>query len=110
MANRVRGEASATVGGKEYALAMTVGAMAELADALDVQTIEEFNGRLAKLKLGDVGKIIAALFKGNGHDVPAEAIAKLPFDAGMDIITRVMTAGASDEKAARPPKAARPAA
>lgn len=110
MANKFKGTVDVEIAGKPYALGMTIGAMGELATALNCETVDDLNKRLGNLRLQDLCAIISALCRGNGHDVAEAEIKRLSFDEGIQIVNRVMTAGASDEKSARPQKAARPAA
>ncbi len=47
MANRRRGEVSLTLGGRRYTLCLTLGALAELEDALRAEDLAGLAGRLA---------------------------------------------------------------
>jgi len=82
MANRARGEAELEAGGKTYRLRLTLGALAEIEDGLDLKDLSEIETRLKRLKAADLAIVAAALLRGGGHAIsPAEAL-RLPADLG----------------------------
>jgi hypothetical protein len=80
MTNAIRGEAALLAGGKSYTLLLTLGALAEIEDALG--DLRELGSRLKQARAGDLAQVAAALLKGGGHTLtPAEVLA-LPVDLG----------------------------
>lgn len=80
MANSARGEGEIRLGDKSYRVTMSMGTLAELSSALGVETLEDLQARLIKFSLPDMPKIVAAVLKGNGHDVPMEDINRMHVD------------------------------
>jgi hypothetical protein len=78
MANRVRGEAELSVGGKTYRLLLTLGALAEIEDGLGLDDLTEVAGRLKKVRAADLAIVAAALMRGGGHDVSPADVLRLP--------------------------------
>jgi hypothetical protein len=74
MVNVARGETELRIGDKAYAVRMSMGALAEMASALGVKSLPELNDRILQFNLADMPLIISAALKGNGHDVPMQAI------------------------------------
>ena len=115
MANKFRGEVEIDIAGKTYAVAMTLEALALAADALGIETLEEFEARMRALRIGDMRPMLAALLKGNGHDVPEADLATLHYSAYPSFLARVYGARPGNAEAVEaadetdPPKrAARP--
>jgi hypothetical protein len=65
MANRARGEAKITLGGKDYGVALGLGALAELEDAFGVENFEDALN-FEKLSARRLTKFVTAVLKGNG--------------------------------------------
>lgn len=79
MANKFRGEVDVEIGGRTYAVAMTLDALARGASALGVETLEEFEQKLKSLPIGATHGLIKALLAGNGHVVDDADIARAHF-------------------------------
>lgn len=75
MANHARGEAELVIAGKTYRIAMTMGSLAELAQALGVETMPEVGDRMGKMAVADMPVILRAVLRSNGYDVSDEDIA-----------------------------------
>ncbi len=75
VANGARGEALARIGGVERRLCLTLGALAEIETAFEVESFEALAARLRKLSARDLTVVLAALLRGGGE---AEAAARLP--------------------------------
>ena len=96
MPNPYRGEIEAVLNGERYTLCLTLGALAELENALGVNTmvalIERFEN--GQLKATDVAHIITAGLKGAGHDFSVEAVLNIKPAGGMaefiDIAVRLL--------------------
>jgi Phage tail tube protein, GTA-gp10 len=110
MANHARGEADLTIAGKTYSVSMSMGALAEMASALGVESMQDLSERILKFHLTDMPNIVAAALKGNGYDVPIEDINRMD---PMDYFNRVIPAffrtdadakPANGDGDARPPK------
>lgn len=90
MANTFRGMSSITIAGKSYEVALTLGAMAELASALGVETMGEVRERIVKSRPVDFVPIVRALFKGNGIEISDEEIMRSPASLYFDDVLGVM--------------------
>jgi hypothetical protein len=77
MANPARGEAELRLGGRTYAVRMSMGALAEMADALGVKSLPELNDRILQFNLVDMPLVVAAVLKGNGYEPPVADIAAM---------------------------------
>lgn len=68
MTNKARGEVTIKgPEGKEFTLCLTLGAMAELEDALGIEDITAIGERFEKPKIKDLITILIALLHGGGH-------------------------------------------
>ncbi len=74
MTNRIRGETPVTLGGKEYTLCLTLGALAEIEGGLGVKNLQEMDERLSRPSMGDLMVILCALLRGGGQDVTREDV------------------------------------
>ncbi len=85
MANLMRGEIEASVGGKTYTLCLTLGALAELESALAVPDMLALAERFesGRLKARDAIMIIGAGLRGAGHDISDEQVAAFVWEEGM---------------------------
>lgn len=81
MANSARGEADLMIGDNTYRVSMSMGALAEMASALGVQTFDELQKRIMAFNLPDMPLIVAAALKGNGYDVPMAEINRMDWNA-----------------------------
>ncbi len=79
-ANRARGEVIATLAGEERRLCLTLGALAELETAFEVEGWAALTERLRRLSPSDMLAVLAALLRGGGEGEAAEALPTLPLD------------------------------
>lgn len=94
MANRHRGEVRACLGGKDYTLCLTLGALAELEDAFGVTDLPALGERFAtgRLSARDLVLILGAGLRGAGHPLSDAEVAALPVAGGL--ATLASTVGA----------------
>jgi hypothetical protein len=86
MVNRYRGETPLLVDGEALPMRLTLGALAELEDAFQVDSLPALGERFAQGRLSarDVTRILTAGLRGAGSSVSAEHVAGLAFDGGLD--------------------------
>jgi hypothetical protein len=92
MANRHRGEVEAVLDGRPYTLCLTLGALAELEDALaagDLLALAERFGS-GRLSAGDMVKVIGAGLRGAGQGVDDAAVAKMRAEGGAAGFARIV--------------------
>jgi len=98
LCNGRRGEITATLGGREWRMCLTLGALAELEEALGepdlVALAERFErGRMSARELV---AIIGAGLRGAGHDIGDDAVAGLAAENGVrdyvEIAVRLLAA------------------
>ena len=83
MANARRGEIAATLDGRERTLCLTLGALAELEDALGLDDLGQLGERLSKgLRARDIAAIVAAGLRGAGESVSADDVLSMRCDGG----------------------------
>jgi hypothetical protein len=82
MPNRIRGEARLTAGGRQYRLLLTLGALAEIEDGLNLQNLADVAARLKSVRAADLAIVAAALLRGGGHDLSPADVLRLPCDLG----------------------------
>ena len=92
MANRHRGEIEAELGGQNYTLVLTLGALAEIEDAYGgedmIAIAERFeNGRI---KASDAIKVIGAGLRGAGATLTNEDVARLSVAGGAAGFLRIV--------------------
>lgn len=84
MANRHRGEIDAELGGQNYTLVLTLGALAEIENAYGgedmIAIAERFEG--GRIKASDAIKVIAAGLRGAGFTFSDDEVAKLSVAGG----------------------------
>ncbi|MFP3944550.1 MAG: gene transfer agent family protein [Alphaproteobacteria bacterium] len=78
--NRARGETALEAGGVTYRLCLTLGALAEIEEALGVTGFEALGERLAAPRGNDLIAVLAALLRGGGHDLDTEDVRRLPVE------------------------------
>lgn len=78
--NGVRGEASIRLAGAERRLCLTLGALAEIETALDVDGLDRLADRMRVLSARDLMAVLAALLRGGGEVALASGLA----DAAVD--------------------------
>jgi hypothetical protein len=92
MANRRRGEVPLTLGQERYTLCLTLGALAELEDALKADDLAGLVERFAggRLAARDVIALLGAALRGGGHALDDEAVARLPLAGGLAAVTSAL--------------------
>ena len=84
MANRHRGEIEAELGGQNYTLVLTLGALAEFEHAYGgedmIAIAERFEG--GRIKASDAIKVIGAGLRGAGFTFSDDEVAKLSVAGG----------------------------
>lgn len=73
--NPARGEVSVTLAGAPRRLCLTLGALAEIEGALEVEGFEALATRLRRLSARDLTAVLAALLRGGGEDELAARLA-----------------------------------
>lgn len=118
MANRRRGEVSATVAGRRFTLCLTLGALAELEDAFGVDDLGALAARFGSGRLSsrDLVRLFGAGLRGGGQAVSDREVADMAIAESLgDIAVAVAElleatfggTGAGD--APRPPPGPQPA-
>ena len=110
MANRYRGETSAALDGRTWTLCLTLGALAELEQAFQVDDMTALVDRFAQGRLSarDAVAIIGAGLRGAGNDVDDAQVARMSADGGATgfaaIVADLLTAtfGAGEGEPASP--------
>jgi hypothetical protein len=94
MANRRRGEVPLDLGGQRYTLCLTLGALAELEDALLAPDLAGLAERFAagRLSARDLVALLGAALRGGGHDLDDRAVAELPLAGGFAAMTEALGA------------------
>lgn len=98
MANVVRGEITAEMNGKTWTLCLTLGALANLENALEVNDLSMLTEKFSsgKLSSADLLKIIHAGLMGGGHTLSETEVAGMKAANGIsgyvDIATRLLEA------------------
>lgn len=85
MANGVRGEIEAELGGRRWTLCLTLGALAELETAFEADDLAGLAERLAagRLSARDVIVLIGAGLRGGGADVSDAEVAAMAAPGGV---------------------------
>lgn len=78
--NRARGEAALHIDGHKRRLCLTLGALAQIESALEMQSLEAMSARLRSLSAGDVLVVLEALLAGGGNPVEAAALRAAHID------------------------------
>jgi hypothetical protein len=111
MANRRRGEVPLALGGQCYTLCLTLGALAELEDALRAGDLTGLAERFAagRPRTGDLIVLLGAALRGGGHPLDDEAVRRLPLAGGLEALAsalaEVLAAAFGEEKPENPPGA-----
>ena len=98
MANARRGEISATIGGEERVLCLTLGALAELEARLGAGDLAGLGDRFAggRVSARDLTAILGAGLRGGGNAVTDDDLARLSIEGGLagaaDIAVRLLRA------------------
>ncbi len=98
MANPYRGEVDAILDGKRWTLCLTLGAIAELERAFQVEDMTALVERFAggKLSARDATRIIGAGLRGAGHPIEDDQVSRMMADGGAvgfaGIVTELLVA------------------
>lgn len=94
MANRIRGEVPLELGGQRYTFCLTLGALAELEDALRAGDLAGLAERFGdgKLATRDLIALLGAALRGGGHEIDADGVARLPLAGGLEAVTAALGA------------------
>ena len=94
MANRIRGEVPLVLGGQRYTLCLTLGALAELEDALQAGDLAGLAERFAgqRISARDLIALLGAALRGGGHEIDADGVARLPLAGGLEGVTAALGA------------------
>jgi hypothetical protein len=86
MINRYRGDAPLRAGGETLPMRLTLGALAELEDAFQVDSLPALGERFAtgRLSARDVTRILTAGLRGAGSSVSEDQVAGLAFEGGLN--------------------------
>ncbi|MDX6806564.1 gene transfer agent family protein [Terrihabitans rhizophilus] len=110
MANLHRGEIAAELGGSEYTLCLTLGALAELEAAFGAEDLMALAERFesGRLSARDAIRILGAGLRGAGNTMKDDEVAALPAAGGLaghlDIVARLLSAtfGTAEAASANP--------
>ncbi len=80
LSNKARGEVVLCVDGAPVRLCVTLGALAELEAAFDVNSFVDLGVRLSSLTAADLLTVLAALTAGGGAPMSVEALAAAPIE------------------------------
>lgn len=85
MANPLRGEIEAEIGGQTRTLCLTLGALAELEAQLRAPDLVGLGERFEKGRVSarDLTCIIGAGLRGAGHAITNQELARMPIDGGL---------------------------
>jgi hypothetical protein len=91
MANRRRGEISATLDGRERTLVLTLGALAELEAAFAAEDLVGLAARFesGRLSARDIGKIVACGLRGAGDAVSDDEVFSMRAEGGAAGFARI---------------------
>jgi hypothetical protein len=106
MVNRARGEAKITLGGKEFGVALGIGALAELEDSFGVENFEEALN-FEKLSAKRLRLFLQAILKGNDIPLTEEigfSINRFSVPDFMAFVTDLMAASGLSERAESEPE------
>ena len=92
MVNKRRGEVGITLDDKRYTLCLTLGALAELEDAMGLGNIGELADRFAsgQVKSGDLITILGAALRAGGADVSDREAAGMQCSEGAAALTKAL--------------------
>src|SRR5690606_40305275 len=111
MANRHRGEVAARLDDRDWTLCLTLGALAELESAFEVDNLSDLTARFStgRLSARDMQRIICAGLRGGGHTVSLDDVADMRAEGGAAGFARIaaapltVTSGASEKDSAPSP-------
>ena len=82
MSNKTRGDSELVAVNQHYTMRLTLGALAEIEDALGVSSLGEIATRLRTLATSDIAAVASALLRGGGHNISASDVLALDCDLG----------------------------
>lgn len=93
MANRRRGEIAAELDGRAWTLCLTLGALAELETAFEVDDLSALTQRFSSgsLSARDMLRIIGAGLRGGGHPLSDEEIREMQVEGGAIGYARIVS-------------------
>lgn len=93
MVNRHRGEVAALLDGREWALCLTLGALAELEAAFEAEDLTALIARFSsgRLSARDMLRIIVAGLRGGGHTLTEDDVAEMRADGGAAGYARIVS-------------------
>ncbi len=85
MVNKKRGEIEAHLNGKTYKLCLTLGALAELEDAFELESLMALTRHFEKgtFSSRDLARLIGAGLRGGGHKISNEDVLLMQIDEGI---------------------------
>ncbi|PCJ95718.1 MAG: transfer Agent [Hyphomicrobiales bacterium] len=85
MANKYRGEIDAKFDGRTYTLCLTLGALAELESAFEVDNLLDLTERFRQgsFRADDMIRILGAGLRGGGHCLSNDDVAEIRADGGI---------------------------
>jgi hypothetical protein len=88
MPNARRGEVGVTLAGERYTLCLTLGALAEIEEALGAPDLAALGERFAggRLRSRDLVALLGAALRGGGHRIADAEVAALPLEGGLDAL------------------------
>ena len=97
MPNPWHGEMQATFSGKSYRLCLTLGALAELEQALGGEDVIAFTKRLSEghIRASDVMHVLGCGLRGGGHEISNEELGQMMpaggFGKAMQIVAQLIS-------------------
>ena len=76
--NPQRGEIALEIGGETRKLCLTLGALAEIEQALGCESLKDLSVRLKAISARDLHLVLAALLRGGGEAETASRLKNLP--------------------------------
>jgi hypothetical protein len=91
MANGLRGEIEADIGGKRYTLCLTLGALAELESGFGASDLMGLAERLesGRLSARDILRIIGCGLRGAGHPLSDDDVAAMKLTGGLAAYVKI---------------------
>lgn len=85
MANPLRGEIEAVIGGEKRVLCLTLGALAELESRLQADDLVGLSERFeaGRISARDLQAILGAGLRGGGNDLSDDDLARLSIEGGL---------------------------
>lgn len=98
--NAARGEAAFVVGGETHVVALTLGAMAAIETALEIDSFDQIGAALERPSATKLAAIVSALVCGGGGNVSVEEVKNWPLTVPeiTDLIRAVVGGGAARQE------------